>query len=471
MRVLLLNDTRADENPGCQATVTALISELSRIGAREVITRPRSDGYKHFTSLIADHKTSSPDDWRSAVRRFALNSDLASAIGGADLVVANLEGTFHHQTIGALALGGAMAIAHQMGKRVWAVNGSVEAIEPWLLSAALVQAEWVSVREPVSARWLSGQGINAHSSADCAFLIDAFTCGRESRQSRLRTVLYTPGILASLGEASCDTSEVIRQFDALARHGWKPTFLRMAAAEEPLARAVEDAGWPVQDNRDIAWQDFGSHLQQFGLVVSGRYHVLIFAAMAGVPAIALRSNTWKIQGLMELLGGQVTCADDAYDLALILRHTSLQRVDWPLISACQDAARMTLPQDVSAPASRATIRSTTAAATGLSWRTALFGASSLGQGVAAALRLLPHVELTGFLDNDPVKWGERRDDLVVARPTQEALAAADVIVITSMHDVQIRDQIVEAGFGHKLTDLAALERLAPPAPGSSNRSR
>jgi hypothetical protein len=32
-----------------------------------------------------------------------------------------------------------------------------------------------------------------------------------------------------------------------------------------------------------------------------------------------------------------------------------------------------------------------------------------------------------------------------------------------MHAVQIRNQVIAAGFGHKLTDLSALERLAPTA--------
>ena len=459
MRVLLLNDTRADENPGCQATVTALISELSRLTSGEIVTRPRGDGYEHFAGLIADDKASSPQDWQSAVRRLALSSDLPGALRHADLVVVNLEGTFHHHTLGALALGGAMAIAHQMGKRVWAVNGSVEAIEPWLLSNALAPAEWLAVREPVSSRWLQQQHLHTRATADCAFLLDDFTRRRDFRDHHLRTALYTPGVLASLGDPSYDAAEVIRQFAVLDAHGWKPTFLRMADREEPLARAIAEAGWAVADNRDIKWQDFGLYLQQFGLVVSGRYHVLIFAAMAGVAATALRSNTWKIDGLIELLGGEIACAEDADELATICRHAPPSPIDWPIIRACQAEARSTLPESVSPKLS---VRTSAPATATLTWRTALFGASSLGQNVATQLRRLPHVELTGYLDNDPEKWGARQNGLLVAPPTQETLAAADLIVITSIHDEQIRDQVIEAGFGHKLTDFAALERVAPP---------
>ena len=458
MRVLLLNDTRADENPGCQATVASLISELSRLTPGEIATRPRGDGYEYFTGLVADGNAGSRDRWHDAVRRFALDSDLPDALRNADLVVANLEGTFHHHTVGALALGGAMAIAHQMGKRVWAVNGSVEAIEPWLLAATLAPAERIAVREPVSRRWLASQGLDARPAADCAFLFDAFTSGRDRRDAHLRTALYTPGVLASLGHASCSPGAVLEHFALLDAHGWKPTLFLMADAEDPLARAVKQAGWAVEDNRAVRWQDFGSFLQQFGLVISGRYHVLIFAAMAGVPAVALPSNTWKIDGLIELLDNQIAHATDPLQLATILRHTPPQPVDASVIRACQSAARMKLT----------TFSAGKGQARFLKFRTALFGASSLGQRVATRLKSHRHVEVTGFLDNDASKWGQRRGDLPIAQPTQETLAAADHIVITSVHAVQIRDQVIEAGFGHKLTELAALERLevkeVPPRP-------
>jgi hypothetical protein len=297
-------------------------------------------------------------------------------------------------------------------------------------------------------------------------LLDQFTLRRDFRDRSLRTALYTPGVLASLGHPSYQPEEVIRQFAVLDAHGWKPTFLRIDDREAPLARAVADAGWAVEDNREIRWEDFGSYLQQFGHVVSGRYHVLVFAAMAGVPATALPSNTWKIDGLIELLGGQIACAESADDLATICRLAPPHTIDWPVIRACQAEARSTLPESVSPNlSSRIRPRVAANAPANLSWRTALFGASTLGRDTASRLRRLPHLELTGFLDNDPAKWGARQDDLPVAAPTQETLAAADLIVITSMHDVQIRAQVIEAGFGHKLTNVDELERVAaPPRP-------
>ena len=41
-------------------------------------------------------------------------------------------------------------------------------------------------------------------------------------------------------------------------------------------------------------------LSSFDLLVSGRYHLCIFSLLAGVPVIPLQSNTWKMQGLVNM---------------------------------------------------------------------------------------------------------------------------------------------------------------------------
>ena len=52
--------------------------------------------------------------WRAAVDGLAMDVGLADALTSADLLAVNLEGTFHHHSLGALALGGALALAVTM---------------------------------------------------------------------------------------------------------------------------------------------------------------------------------------------------------------------------------------------------------------------------------------------------------------------------------------------------------------------
>ena len=237
MTVALLNDTRVDPNPGCQATVSMLVRLISSTVPAPVITRPRGDGYECFDALVRNGCAHSRRDWEGGVRRLEAHAPLVDALASADVVIANLEGTFHHHTVGALALGGALALAHRMGKPVWAVNGTVDAIEPWLLAETLRPAEYVALREPRSVEWLAAQGMTATQSADAAFMAEAL-CGRDAAlDASNRAVVYTPGVLAGLAESPVEaTRGVLADLDALAAAAWHPVFLQIEDREAALAR-------------------------------------------------------------------------------------------------------------------------------------------------------------------------------------------------------------------------------------------
>ena len=339
MQVVVLNDTRADPNPGCQATVSMLVRQLAVTLDASVSTRPRGDGYERFTPMVAAGRAHSPADWYHAVTQLQRDSDLARALRGADLVVANLEGTFHHHTVGALALGGAIAVAHRVGTPVWAVNGTVEGIDPWLLAATLMPAAHVAVREPRSARWLAARGVIATSAADAVFLAETFATRHDEPAATGNAVFYTPGVVPGTAPSrTAAVADILADLTALADAGWQPVFVQLEDRETALAAAARQHGWPTADARAVAWPAFGAWLRRFGLVVSGRYHVLIFAAMAGVPAIGRPSNTHKIEGLLELLERPRAWARDAAELRVLLSGGVPEPVDETAIRRCQSRA-------------------------------------------------------------------------------------------------------------------------------------
>lgn len=343
MHVVLLNDTRADPNPGCQATVSTLVRQLGVGLDAHVSTRPRGEGYQHFAPLAGTARAHAADAWYHAVSALARDADLVEALTAADLVVANLEGTFHHHTVGALALGGAMALTHRLGRPLWAVNGTVEAIEPWLLAATLLPAARVAVREPRSARWLRARGVVATAAADAAFLAETFVA-RDASPSARGAVCYTPGVLHGTTVArDAAAHEVVADLETLRAAGWSPTFVQIEDREASLADAARGRGFAVDDARTVTWPSFGAYLRRFGLVVSGRYHVLIFAAMAGVPLLARPSNTHKIEGLLELIDRPDAFVADTPALAERLRGDLPRPVSVQTIRACQARARAQLP--------------------------------------------------------------------------------------------------------------------------------
>jgi len=45
------------------------------------------------------------------------------------------------------------------------------------------------------------------------------------------------------------------------------------------------------------------------MVLSGRFHACVFAALAGTPLVSFRSNTYKMEGLLEMLGYPIPVLD------------------------------------------------------------------------------------------------------------------------------------------------------------------
>ena len=344
MRVVLLNDTRADPNPGCQATVSVLTRQLAvTLGAR-IRTRPRGEGYDAFAPLVASGQAHDHRAWAAALDVLATDTALVDALDASDLVVANLEGTFHHHTVGALALGATLALAHRRGRPVWALNGTVEAIDGWLLEHALGRAARVSVREPWSARWLNGQGIAATLAADAAFLAAPFMA-RGSASPESGRVFYTPGVTAGLVASRAEAvAALLADLHAVADTGREPVFAWLEDREAPLAATVAARGWATLDLRQVPWTAIGPCLRTFDLVISGRYHLLVFAAMAGRPFLARPSNTHKIEGLLEHLECDGAMTGDAAALSRQLANGLPRAVAPSTIARCQALARSAVPR-------------------------------------------------------------------------------------------------------------------------------
>jgi hypothetical protein len=314
VRVALFNDTRVDPNPGCQATVGGLVALLQR-DAEIVVSRPVGYGYGRFAALAGARRTVCRDEWRAAVDEWHADGEVADDLARVDALVVNLEGTFHHRTVGALALGAVMALAHRLECPVWAVNGTVDGVERWLLDETLARTRYLAVREPLSRRWLAARGVRAVQAADCAFTTPVPPMDGCRSRSR-RTALYTPGVLARRDQAGqLDARFVLDHLETLQRRGWDPVYLEMEPAEAPLTAVVARTPWPIVRTSDAPWPAFLQLLSTFDLVVSGRYHVLVFAASRGVPFVPLPSNTWKIEGLLDLLGSPGPVVRTGQDLA------------------------------------------------------------------------------------------------------------------------------------------------------------
>ena len=160
--------------------------------------------------------------------------------------------------------------------------------------------DFVAVREPATQRWLSELNLSAKLSADCAFLLDIQPVAqiRETKKC-----LYTPGVLTRCqGYGQITSQYTLKQINLLQKYGWNVTYLTVETDDNLVLDSVRRTGIPILELGSTNHQNIGPILRDYELVVSGRYHILIFASMAGIPVLAMQSNTWKIEGLLELLG-------------------------------------------------------------------------------------------------------------------------------------------------------------------------
>ena len=232
----------------------------------------------------------------------ALASMFAPLWHEADSIVLNGEGTIHHTGVGALTLLGFCKIAKELRKKVFIINCSIFDLEPFLLEALRDYVDGIAVREPLSLRYLADHGIPATQAADCVFLME----GGDERELDLpelepskKYALYTPGVLAAFGRVSGEG--VRRDVSQLRQAGYEVFFHVVETEDERVAPDAAQAGARILPLGCLNWRQVPPFLRRMEMVVSGRYHINIFAALAGVPFIPLSTNTGKMAGVLELL--------------------------------------------------------------------------------------------------------------------------------------------------------------------------
>lgn len=254
MRVALFNDTSSQPHVGCLAVTDAHNRMLRREGAEVA--------YRFYVGQLRD--LAAPTREKTLAR--IASSFLVNVIKDVDAVVVNGEGTIHHGA--GMELLGIVEYALLMGRPAWLVNAVFQEL-PWGFDV-LRQATGLTCREPESLRYLQGQGVQARLVPD-SILEAGFHEAEQPSDLRGRIV--------------------VTDFHPLRRDvgGW---LQRVAQRPDAVAYPLED---PL---RFHDWRATLARWSSARLVVTGRHHGVYLAAMAGVPFIALGSNTWKVEGNM-----------------------------------------------------------------------------------------------------------------------------------------------------------------------------
>jgi polysaccharide pyruvyl transferase WcaK-like protein len=308
-RAALLNDTTYWYHWGCTGTSTAIHQAISRKGYS--INRIPIAGIH----LCAQTPRSLDDfDDPGHFRRFSeANSWIIRELRTADVVVVNGEGSLHGSNPFVLAL---LYLTYaskvHLGKQVHIINHScfpedqpgVKDRPAWELYKKVYNAvDFVAVREPISHGLLLSEGIQAEQSFDCLplYIRSAYDPPGVRKAGSIviaGTVVVNSGHLSSL-------TGYIR---ALREQGFAVKVLTGAnmlhapdddALLQGLRSGCPDLFTPVQAGSIEVWLDT---IAEASLLVSGRFHHTIAAAMLLTPCVLLESNTPKNVALARVLG-------------------------------------------------------------------------------------------------------------------------------------------------------------------------
>lgn len=264
-RIALFNDTGKSAHVGCRAVSSGLNRMARRAG------------------VLIKHR-SFVNQWRGLAAKKFTSSDLPAIFKRMDGVVVNGEGTIHHTGGGHLIT--ILRGAQRMRRPTHLINAVLQDCDQHL--DVLQRLTTCTVRDLASSAYLTRVGVKHRVVFDAVAEAD---------------FLDRPSDL--------DLSGKIVVTDV---HGSR---LDVIAA---LIRVRERYGttavyYPLNDRkRATRWQHTIADWKRARAVITGRHHGVCLAAMAGIPFVALGSNTWKVEGLLSLLPGGQTVASPHADL-------------------------------------------------------------------------------------------------------------------------------------------------------------
>ncbi|RLS58589.1 MAG: polysaccharide pyruvyl transferase family protein [Planctomycetota bacterium] len=279
-RAVILGDTAEAHHHGCELVMENLVTGLAEQG---IATAFRHSG-KH---------------WRSVPQ-------LCQALTQADLLVINGEGSIHHDRPLGYELIEAAEYAHQQGVPAYLINCTWQANSRLLAERAAVFRR-IYVRESLSAVELAEAGIATTITPDLTL---ATRCPPPSAERRgwLVTDSTIPAITTQLYRLARQLGDA--QYAPLISSQWnRGSWVRTAKrwAQRELGRRLGPLGWCPASYASLAHADqnaraFLTRLSRCQAILTGRFHATCFAILTGTPVLAVKSNSSKIEGLLNDAG-------------------------------------------------------------------------------------------------------------------------------------------------------------------------
>lgn len=276
-----------------------------------------------------------------------LNID-KSFFEGFDTVCFNGEGAIHSKSWHLIRLMGMLYEFKKRGAFVSALNQTVDLGNNKLIQDVVKKVysmvDYLAVREPVSQRELQKLGLNPELVADAAYALGSLS--KEEVEELTSDLNLPQKFVAVTGSSYLKRSrKSIKLMDKLLIEIQKfykdmPIyFLANAKTDMYIAKKLKSKyrftifGFPEKHDKAMAV------IAKAYVVIGGRQHPNIFAAMQGIPFMPLKGNTHKMEGVVELLKYPMDVLswndcdkfNDAFEKIERIRHDLYDNAEVPIL--------------------------------------------------------------------------------------------------------------------------------------------
>jgi hypothetical protein len=318
MKLALLNDTSLTNNPGCRFTVENLINLYENNGHEILYRFPLGFGHGVLGDDLAINIPRNKFIRKSKLVMARLGRlmppGLLESIEG---VIINGEGTIHHGKTGEKVLMYLARFFKRSRKKVFLVNCTLQALERDSLIALEECVDYICVRELKSRDYLSAQGIDCTLGADALFLDGEFSDDTIVKSPNNGKCVFSPGVLSQFSEFD----DILRELRLTCDLNFEFSYLPVEIEDLRHMVAAKESGMTPLPFPSRTRSSISGKISSADFLFSGRYHLVILALMMGVPVIPLRTNTWKIDGLMAMFKAPFLSSIDSH-LGPVRAHKS-----------------------------------------------------------------------------------------------------------------------------------------------------
>jgi len=324
LRVLIVNDTTAWHHFGCAGTSMALKMEIESLGFELSIFSALNCAAIDFLPITSTEFF----DPNILANFLAHNHKLCALIQANDIVVINGQGSLHGVEKEALTLLYIVYVAKTVFcKNVQIINHSAYPDETLgvpdteiinLYKKVYAVADFVAIREPLSAALMQSMGAVARESFDCLPLYIK-QCYQSNFCNKENDLIVVAGVAAWL---NLNITAPGAQAEVLVERGLMQMVkvLQLKMTEGYTVRFLySELGYPAKEDQQMIYflksrmgKSFAvihaqtidawlKTIEKAALLISGGFHHCIAAACLGTKFIALNSNTPKMIGLMKAL--------------------------------------------------------------------------------------------------------------------------------------------------------------------------